>query len=117
MPNIHTKSPKDIHKTRLMYQDNYEEVENTFNTLLNNLLHSIKIDSENDIKVNTRLLLFLLGAFAETFLLSFINDLNSKNKPYFENEEIETIINLDTQEKKWEETIKYAMENSTTTNI
>ena len=110
MPSNNTKSSKEIHKTRLMYQDNYNEVENTFNTLLNNLLHSIKIDSENDIKVNTRLLLFLLGAFAETFLLSFINGLNSKNEPYFENEGIETIISLDTQEKKWEETIKNAME-------
>lgn len=105
-----TKSPKEIYKVRLQYKGNYNEVENTFDTLLNNLLHSIKIDSKNDIKINTRLLLFLLGTFAETFLLSFLNGLNSEHKPYFTNDEIEYIAKLDTQEKKWEQTIKYAME-------
>ncbi len=78
MLNKHIQSPQEIHKTRLKYQENYKEVENTFDTLLSNLLHSIKIDSENEIKVNTRLLLFLLGAFAETFLLSFIRCINQR---------------------------------------
>lgn len=73
--------------------------------MLDNLLYSIKIDSKNEIKVNTRLLLFLLGAFAETFLLSFVNNLNSKNKPYFTNEEIKIISELKTQEERWKKNL------------
>lgn len=110
MSNTQTNSFKETYKMRLMYEENYIAVENAFDTLLEKLLHSIKINSKNEINVNTRLLLFLLGAFAETFLLSFLNGLNSKGKAYFTENEIETIVNLDTQEKKWEETIKCVME-------
>lgn len=110
MPQQLKNSPKEIYKRRLHYKRNYNEIEKSFDILLNYLLHSIKINNQDEIKTNTRLLLFLLGAYAETFLLSFINDTGLGQKPYFSNKEIEDILALGTQEQKWEQTIKFSME-------
>jgi hypothetical protein len=93
------------------HKRNHEEIVVSFDNLLHNLLQSIKRDNKAHIRTNTRLLLFLLGTYAETFLNSFIYESHYKTKePYFTEEEIKQSLKFHKQEERWIYIIKVSME-------
>ena len=93
------------------YNRNYKDIDESFDNLLYSLLQAIKVSDKLTIKTNTRLLIFLLGAYTETFLNSFLYESHYDSKePYFSDLEIKGFNNIKEQEKRWEYVIKIAME-------
>jgi len=93
------------------HKRNHNDIESAFDNLHKNLLESIKKSNSTLIKTNTRLLTFLLGTFAETFLNSFIHESHYQTKkPYFESHEISDILNIQKQEERWKYIIKFSIE-------
>lgn len=93
------------------HKKNHDDITVSFDNLLQNLLQSIKKSDKPHIKTNTRLLIFLLGTYAETFLNSFLYELHYQTQnPYFTENEIRNILNIKEQEKRWHYIIKLSME-------
>ncbi len=100
--------PKTLYEK---HKRNHEDIVLSFDNLLQNLLKSIKKSDTPHIQTNTRLLTFLLGTYAETFLTSFIYESHYKTrKAYFTNDEINKFINIQEQNKRWQYVIKVSIE-------
>ena len=93
------------------HKRNHEDIVISFDNLLQNLLKSIKKSDTLHMRTNTRLLTFLLGTYAETFLISFIYESHYETKKaYFTDDEINKFINIQEQNKRWQYVIKVSIE-------